>query len=231
MFVCAIFCFSSVFFWDTLSSTRVSVSFGKVSRLFQAKFPQPYQAGSQVGASALAEDKKVALRSDWSMKGWTKGPVTLQQAFGITKGTVKFPPLQATLPSQVSQSQQQSRGGPGARGGPVTAPGSAQLESNQDLGQTMVTAAFGANQWPAFNSIVMAESGWDTTISNGGSHGYQPGKAYGIPQALPGSKMAAAGANWQTSAATQIKWMIEYIRSTYGTPQNAWAFHLANGWY
>lgn len=176
----------------------------------------------------------MALRSDWGMSGWTKAGdsgVTLQEAFGIKKGTVKFPTLQASLPGQVAQSQQQGSGGSGARGGPVTAPSGKDEAANQALGKQMVEAAGWGSQWPAFNSIVMAESGWDQTISNGGSHGYQPGKAYGIPQALPGSKMASAGANWQTSAATQIKWMIGYIRSSYGNPNNAWAFHLANGWY
>jgi hypothetical protein len=55
--------------------------------------------------------------------------------------------------------------------------------------------------------------------------------AYGIPQALPGDKMASAGADWQTDPATQIRWGLGYIKATYGNPCNAWDFELANGYY
>ena len=55
--------------------------------------------------------------------------------------------------------------------------------------------------------------------------------AYGIPQALPGSQMASAGADWQTSAATQIKWGLTYIQGRYGSPCGAWAHEQSNGWY
>ena len=55
--------------------------------------------------------------------------------------------------------------------------------------------------------------------------------AYGIPQAVPGSKMASAGPHWRTSARTQIRWGLSYIRSRYGTPCGAWAHSNAYGWY
>lgn len=164
------------------------------------------------------------MAKDWSLKGWTKGPVTLQQAFGITKGVVKFPSLNAQLPQQVSSasSGQKASGG----GAAPTPKGGGTAAQNAALGKKMLAAAgWTGAQWVAFNNIVMAESGWDTHADNPTSG------AYGIPQALPGSKMASAGADWQTNPATQIKWMIGYIRSRYGTPVNAWAFHLAHGWY
>nr|WP_203912957.1 lytic transglycosylase domain-containing protein [Rhizocola hellebori] len=69
------------------------------------------------------------------------------------------------------------------------------------------------------------ESGWNHTSSNGGSG------AYGIPQALPGSKMAAYGDDWKTNPATQVKWGLSYIKSRYGTPCNAWATFQSKGWY
>ena len=68
------------------------------------------------------------------------------------------------------------------------------------------------------------ESGWRTTAAN-------PSGAYGIPQALPGSKMASAGADWQTSATTQITWGLGYIAGRYGTPTAAWAHSQAYNWY
>jgi hypothetical protein len=68
------------------------------------------------------------------------------------------------------------------------------------------------------------ESGWRYDAEN-------PSGAFGIPQALPGSKMATAGADWQTNPATQIKWGLGYIKAIYGDPCRAWAFWQANNYY
>ena len=68
------------------------------------------------------------------------------------------------------------------------------------------------------------ESGWRYDAENASG-------AYGIPQALPGSKMASAGADWATNPATQIKWGLGYIKGLYGNPCGAWAFEEANGYY
>ncbi|MFI6929393.1 transglycosylase SLT domain-containing protein [Streptomyces sp. NPDC050287] len=82
-----------------------------------------------------------------------------------------------------------------------------------------------AAQYNAFSKIVDHESGWNTTATNSSSG------AYGLVQALPGSKMASAGADWKTNPATQIKWGLNYMNSRYGSPAGAWAFWQANGWY
>ncbi len=74
-------------------------------------------------------------------------------------------------------------------------------------------------------SLWNVESGWNVTASNPSSG------AYGIPQALPGSKMASAGADWQTNGATQIRWGLGYIKSVYGSPCAAWGHEQADGWY
>lgn len=79
-------------------------------------------------------------------------------------------------------------------------------------------------QFPCVNAIFTRESNWNPYAANASG-------AYGIPQALPGSKMASAGPNWQTNATTQIKWGIMYMKSTYGSPCNAWAFWQAHNWY
>jgi hypothetical protein len=55
--------------------------------------------------------------------------------------------------------------------------------------------------------------------------------AYGIPQAVPGAKMASAGRHWRTSAETQIRWGLRYIKDRYGSPRAAWEHELATGWY
>lgn len=161
-------------------------------------------------------------------KSWqaTDQKVTFFQALGIHKGNVNWPQLQAGLPTQVQQSTQS--GNSGASGGNAPGPSGGTEAQNAALGQKMAAAQpynWTGDQWTALNNIVMAESGWNTTARNKDSG------AYGIPQSLPGSKMAANGADWQTNPRTQIAWMLAYIRVRYGNPVNAWQFHLAHGWY
>lgn len=101
------------------------------------------------------------------------------------------------------------------------------VSSNQALGRKMA-AAYGwgtGTEWADLNNIVMAESGWNVTATNPTSG------AYGIPQSYPADKMASAGPDWKTNPATQIKWMLGYIKGRYGDPIKAWAFHQANNSY
>ncbi len=81
-----------------------------------------------------------------------------------------------------------------------------------------------AEEWDPLYDLWRAESDWDVTAENASG-------AYGIPQALPGSKMASAGPDWQTDATTQIKWGLGYIQTTYGTPEAAWEHEEEFGWY
>ncbi|MFI9628626.1 lytic transglycosylase domain-containing protein [Streptomyces sp. NPDC052042] len=82
-----------------------------------------------------------------------------------------------------------------------------------------------ADQFQCFSNIVSHESTWNYRASNPSSG------AYGLVQALPGSKMASAGADWQTNPATQIKWGLSYMDGRYGSPCGAWSFWQANHWY
>jgi hypothetical protein len=82
-----------------------------------------------------------------------------------------------------------------------------------------------AGQYNAFSKIVEHESGWNPSATNSSSG------AYGLVQALPGSKMASAGSDWKTNPKTQIKWGLDYMKSRYGSPAGAWNFWQANGWY
>ncbi|MER5610802.1 transglycosylase SLT domain-containing protein [Streptomyces sp. NPDC002215] len=82
-----------------------------------------------------------------------------------------------------------------------------------------------AAQFQCFSNIVQHESGWNHTATNASSG------AYGLVQALPGSKMASAGADWKTNPSTQIKWGMDYMNSRYGSPCGAWSFWQANHWY
>jgi len=84
---------------------------------------------------------------------------------------------------------------------------------------------WGAGQFSCLKSLWSRESGWNYRAMNPSSG------AYGIAQALPGGKMASAGADWRTNPVTQIRWGLDYIADRYGTPCGAWGHSQASGWY
>ncbi len=84
---------------------------------------------------------------------------------------------------------------------------------------------FSSDQFSCLDSLWVGESGWRVDADNPTS------SAYGIPQALPGEKMASAGPDWATNPATQIKWGLGYIADRYGSPCGALSFKSGNGWY
>lgn len=103
----------------------------------------------------------------------------------------------------------------------VVAPGSAQ-----DIGRQLAAArGWGDSEFACLLTLWDHESGWRVNASNASSG------AYGIPQALPGSKMASVGADWQTNPATQITWGLNYIAGRYGTPCGALGHWQSSGWY
>jgi len=127
-------------------------------------------------------------------------------------------PKQATSPAQQSSS--------GNDGNllvqlPPPDPGTAQSIAFNLLS----SYGFASSQWGCLDDLWQRESGWIYYAQNPISG------AYGIPQALPGSKMASAGPDWQTDPTTQIKWGLGYIQSVYGTPCGAWDHEEADGWY
>lgn len=83
---------------------------------------------------------------------------------------------------------------------------------------------WGDDQFSCLSSLWTKESGWNYQA-------YNPSGATGIPQSLPGDKMATFGDDWQTNAATQIKWGLDYISRGYGTPCAAWSHSQATNWY
>ena len=84
---------------------------------------------------------------------------------------------------------------------------------------------WGDGEFACLNSLWAKESGWNYQAYNASSG------AYGIPQALPGSKMGAYGSDWRTNPATQIKWGLNYIDGRYGSPCSAWSTAQSQGWY
>jgi hypothetical protein len=122
--------------------------------------------------------------------------------------------IQAAKKAGAAQAAKKAGAAPAASGSP------------QQIAEAML-ASFGwsSSQFSCLDPLWAHESGWSTTAYNSGSG------AYGIPQALPGSRMASAGPDWQTDAATQIRWGLEYVEDTYGSPCAAWDHEQATGWY
>ncbi|MFF8278646.1 transglycosylase SLT domain-containing protein [Streptomyces lateritius] len=102
-----------------------------------------------------------------------------------------------------------------------TSQGSYSIAEVKAIARQMIPAS----QFQCFSNIVDHESGWNYRATNPSSG------AYGLVQALPGSKMSSAGADWQTNPATQIKWGLSYMNNRYDSPCGAWSFWQANRWY
>ncbi|WP_375342495.1 aggregation-promoting factor C-terminal-like domain-containing protein [Clavibacter lycopersici] len=131
------------------------------------------------------------------------------------------PPVETPAPSSGSGSSAKSPGS-GSGGGAIAIPdpGSAKGIARSIL----ASQGMGDDQYACLDYLWTKESGWRVNA-------YNPSGAYGIPQALPGSKMASAGADWQTNPATQITWGLGYIDSRYGSPCGAKAHSVLKNWY
>ncbi|WP_235281834.1 coiled-coil domain-containing protein [Microbacterium azadirachtae] len=127
----------------------------------------------------------------------------------------------AAAASSSSGSGGGSGGGDLGGGGVNVDPAGAQAYAAGQLGNY----GWGQDQFSCLYRLWMQESSWRADALNPDSD------AYGIPQALPADKMAAAGPDWRTNGDTQIDWGLSYIQDRYGSPCGAWAHEVANNWY
>jgi hypothetical protein len=96
----------------------------------------------------------------------------------------------------------------------------------QAFAQTLTAQlGWGQDQYSCLVKLWDRESHWNALASNGSSG------AYGIPQALPGSKMSSEGQDWATNPQTQIRWGVKYIAGRYHTPCTALVHSNNYGWY
>jgi hypothetical protein len=103
----------------------------------------------------------------------------------------------------------------------------AALDDPRTAARRLASARYGwgAGEFGCLESLWQKESGWNYRAANPTS------SAYGIPQALPGSKMATKGGDWRTNPLTQIEWGLGYIEASYGSPCAAWSHSQSSGWY
>jgi len=108
----------------------------------------------------------------------------------------------------------------------IPAAGTPDPDSAKAIGlKKVLERGWGVDQYDCLELLWDRESRWNASAVNSSSG------AYGIPQALPGDKMASAGADWQTNPSTQIEWGLGYIEARYGSPCGAWAHSEDVGWY
>ncbi|GAA3685574.1 hypothetical protein FB459_1967 [Yimella lutea] len=140
----------------------------------------------------------------------------------------------AKTPTQKSKTRAPSAATPAQPTKDTSAPNPKPVEkaapvpagSARSIAQSMLSSyGWGQDQFGCLDRLWTRESGWAHTATNPSSG------AYGIPQSLPGSKMASAGADWRTNPATQITWGLTYIKGRYGSPCGAWAHSEAVNWY
>ena len=166
----------------------------------------------------------IAPQRAWSIAG--SDPARLHGAVGQVDGQV------LELLHSAAAGAPAARDGFAAEAAPppawATAPavGVPDAGTAQAIGYMMVKAiGWDDNEWSCLSALWMRESNW-----NAFSHNPSSG-AYGIPQAVPGEKMASAGADWATNPETQIRWGLAYIAGRYGTPCGAWQHSEEQGWY
>ncbi|WP_394804370.1 aggregation-promoting factor C-terminal-like domain-containing protein [Clavibacter michiganensis] len=146
--------------------------------------------------------------------------VEIEPGFQSVAAPPPPPPVVAPAPSTGSGSGAKSSGSGGGGAIAIPDPGSAKGIARSIL----ASQGMGDDQYACLDYLWTKESGWRVNA-------YNPSGAYGIPQALPGSKMASAGPDWQTNPATQITWGLGYIDSRYGSPCGAKAHSVLKNWY
>ncbi|MFD0264543.1 aggregation-promoting factor C-terminal-like domain-containing protein [Kitasatospora indigofera] len=158
-------------------------------------------AKQRAEADAAAAAQAAQAQADADAKAQADAAAAQAQAQAKAQAEAK---AKADAAAAASRSQQR----------PALNSGSAFTGTPQQIAAQIVPAG----QLQCFNNIIERESNWKVTATNPSSG------AYGLVQALPGSKMAAAGADWRTNPATQIKWGLSYMNATYGSPCGAWKF-------
>ncbi|SFS16053.1 hypothetical protein SAMN04487783_2199 [Agrococcus baldri] len=177
------------------------------------------------GAQVMAEP--ASLPSE-NRPGQALDAITGSQTALVRDEIVVHTPTPTPTPTPEPVAAAPSGGGGGAAAASIAIPRAAAPNpgSAQAVAREMVLArGWGEDQYACLYNLWQRESNWNVYAQNRSSG------AYGIPQALPGSKMATAGADWQTNAVTQISWGLGYISGRYGTPCGAWGHSQSVGWY
>jgi hypothetical protein len=180
-----------------------SVKIAAASRVHEIQLAQMRGTAARLHAAHLAV---LAKRAEQARQA-------VAAAAAVKEAAAKAAAAKASSSTATSSSGSSSSSHPAPSGSP------------RQIARQILASAGRPGQFSCLDSLWARESGWNVYAQNPGSG------AYGIPQALPGPKMASAGPDWQTNAATQIRWGLSYIDSTYGSPCAAWSHEQSTGWY
>lgn len=174
-------------------------------------------------AAVKAAAKKAAAKKAAEKKKAAADKAAAEKARQVAEAREAAAKKQAKAVKEKNSSSSSSSSGSSSSGGSVSAPSG----SPKAVARSMMKSGYGWGdaEYSCYDKIITQESGWNYKAENPSSG------AYGIPQALPGSKMASAGSDWRTNPATQIKWSLGYIKDRYGSPCKAWSFKQGTGWY
>ena len=205
---------------DALSPAQRLVSFD-TTRYGLAQRQTSYESAAANAAVAKAEAQKAAAQKAAAAKA--AAAKAAAKAAAAKAAAQQAAQQQATQQQATQQQAAQQQAAQQTTAQPAT---SAPSGSPQQIAEQMLSQfGWSSSQFSCLQPLWALESGWNIYASNPSSG------AYGIPQALPGSKMASAGPDWQSNAATQIRWGLSYIQGTYGSPCAAWSHEEADGWY
>jgi len=181
------------------------------------------QAGPSGAALSLSDAMQANGRATATLEAERQKLITQDSVAKDVRFVHK--PALATAPHPRLRHPRHAGGGGTASPGTVPAGPPPGQGTPQAIAMAMLPSfGFATSQFGCLNDLWIRESNWRWNAEN-------PSGAYGIPQALPGAKMASAGADWQDNPATQIKWGLGYIKATYGTPCAAWAHEEQFGSY
>jgi hypothetical protein len=173
--------------------------------------------------AAKAAGLKAAAAKQAAAKAAAAKKLAAQKAAAAKKAAAKKAAAKKAAAARAAAKRAAARRAAARRALPA---GCSQWTGNQRIACAMLPSfGFSTSEMSSLNQMWNRESNWNPSAENPSSG------SYGIPQALPASKMASAGPNWRTDAATQIRWGLTYIKQTYGSPNQAWAFWQAHNWY
>jgi hypothetical protein len=203
-------------------STIPALSFFAVSAFVGGSLFNPMQTDAASAAPVLAP-APISVPQQFSAHGTYGDFDAARDGFDVTKPAPKPTPTPIATPDAMTTDDATATQPVAST--PIAPVATPDPGSAQAIAQQMITArGWGNDQYSCLVSLWNKESGWRVNA-------YNPSGAYGIPQALPGSKMASVGADWQTNPATQITWGLNYITGVYGTPCGAWAHSVSYNWY
>ncbi|UOE42805.1 lytic transglycosylase domain-containing protein [Agromyces larvae] len=189
-----------------------------LAQLEASELMDPARVFELIAAARTQADDLAAAIAEWDR-------VEAERKAAEEAARIEAERIEAERAARQAAGQSAAGGGAGTGGGGGPA-APANPSGAQQIAREMIAGRYGwgDDQFGCLVAVWNYESGWNVSASN-------PNGAYGIPQALPGSKMASHGADWQSNPATQISWGIDYIAGRYGNPCGAWGHIQSTGWY